>query len=64
MSAKVKEDEAAANIKAEAATTLKEECEADLAEALPALEGRSESGMSDSAPFLKSHSSLIDLRIT
>ena len=39
MSAKVKEDEAAANIKAEAATKLKEECEADLAEALPALEG-------------------------
>ncbi|XP_043194572.1 dynein axonemal heavy chain 12-like isoform X3 [Amphibalanus amphitrite] len=38
MSAKVKEDETAANIKAEAATKLKEECEADLAEALPALE--------------------------
>lgn len=41
MSAKVKVDEEAANVKAEASTKLKEECEADLAEALPALECQS-----------------------
>lgn len=35
----VQQDEAAAKAQAEAATVLKVECEADLAEALPALEG-------------------------
>lgn len=40
VSSRVKEDEAKANIQAEAATALKEECEADLALAIPVLEGR------------------------
>lgn len=39
VSSRVKEDEAKANIQAEAATALKEECEADLALAIPVLEG-------------------------
>ncbi|KAI5747904.1 hypothetical protein M8J77_019695 [Diaphorina citri] len=38
VSSRVKEDEAKANIQAEAATALKEECEADLALAIPVLE--------------------------